>query len=257
MGGGVGVVRLPSDFYMLDEDLASETDSIKASLTRKTQQLRRIVVDHIRSEDYSAAWGSIQEFWWLRLGVHEYVYDVCFDIEDLSLSDVRDFTLGATYRKLDLSKEIPTHFADQAILHSLRYKFSWIKYACCSYDCGPITWGKDGFVPYSCAAEHIRVYWDRHAHILDASSPICDKRDFAADSISAMYNHGALYHKVPLGFRYYYEFLQNRREVYELITAVQEDLNNIVDRENLPIGRIRALPDPGLATSIRRLKDDK
>jgi hypothetical protein len=77
-GGGKGVAKLPQDSYGKNLELKNETERIKASIDRKVKQLKRKIELFIKYKNYPRAWEYLQNFWWLRLGLHEYAYDVYF-----------------------------------------------------------------------------------------------------------------------------------------------------------------------------------
>ncbi|AKL96090.1 hypothetical protein CACET_c26450 [Clostridium aceticum] len=108
----------------------------------------------------------------MRLGLHEYAFDVYFKSDVLPEDDVRDHVLVSMYNKIDLSIDPPTIFKDEQILNSLRYKVSWNRYGVCSYDCGPLAIGREGFVPlgfyvyddFKSNKEALRTSSHKHPH---------------------------------------------------------------------------------------------
>ena len=135
--------------------LLEETNRIKVAIDKKVKHLKRKIECAIKEEKYLLVWEYLQNFSWLRLGLHEYVFDVCFKSSSLPEDDVRDYVLASLYNKMDLSIEPLIIFTDEEILHSLRYKFSWNRFGVCSYDCGPLTIGKREFVKYKIAAKSL------------------------------------------------------------------------------------------------------
>lgn len=140
----------------MDDGLLEETNRIKLSLDRKIKELKLIIKLLIENKNYPIAWEYLQNFWWLRLGLHEFVFDVQFYPQPLPINDVRDYVLVAIYNKIDLSKETPSIFKDKQIIDSLRYRLAWHRYGMCSYDCGPLAVGREGFVPFNTAANQIK-----------------------------------------------------------------------------------------------------
>lgn len=178
----------------------------------------------------------MQNFWWLRLGLHEYAYDVYFQSSPLPEDDVRDHVLVSMYNKFDLSIDPPTIFTDEQLLHSLRYKFSWNRYGVCSYDCGPLAIGKKGFVPYREAAQRIKKYFKENADLLPALETLNQKRDFAASSLEELYDFQILYHRQPLGFYLHDSFEKNKEDLRKKIIQVEKRLHEIIDEEDLNVG---------------------
>lgn len=221
-GGGRGNVRLSAGSYAAEAALAAETERIKSSLDARVRQLKRLIKRLILGGDRMLAWEYMQNFWWLRLGMHEYVYDVHFRAAKLPSGDVRDYVLASMYSKIDLSDGAPPPFTDDQILNSLRHQFAWDRYGCCSYDCGPIALGKRGFVPYKVAAAHIRQYFADNSHALKSAMTRDDKRDFAADSLRALYDFPVLYHR--LGFLKLADLAGRKDELVATIAAVDAHL---------------------------------
>lgn len=235
-GGGKGVAKLPQDSYGENLELKNETERIKASIDRKVKQLKRKIELFIKYKNYPRAWEYLQNFWWLRLGLHEYAYDVYFQSSPLPEDDVRDHVLVSMYNKFDLSIDPPTIFTDEQLLHSLRYKFSWNRYGVCSYDCGPLAIGKKGFVPYREAAQRIKKYFKENADLLPALETLNQKRDFAASSLEELYDFQILYHRQPLGFYLHDSFEKNKEDLRKKIIQVEKRLHEIIDEEDLNVG---------------------
>lgn len=236
VGGGKGVKGLSPACYEADDELLEETERIKKSLDKKVSLLRRKIQVLLNAKEYSSVWEYIQNFWWLRLGIHEFVHDVCFKKSPLPTHDVREYVLVATYQKIDLSKDIPTCFSDEQIMHSLRYTFSWNRYANCSYDCGPMALGMNGFVPYSKAAKEIITFFDAHGDVVPDLNSNNEKRDFAAASLSDSYDFLLLYHREPMGFWTIDQFDSHKEGLREIICEIEEKIERIALKEELDIG---------------------
>jgi hypothetical protein len=209
VGAGRGTVRIPGDSYASNPDLLAETECIRKSLDTRVKRLKREIERLVLGEDYELAWEYMQNYWWIRLGMHEYVFDAQFGTAKIPRDDVRHFILASIYNKIDLSNDVPRHFTDSQILDSLRRRFAWDRFGCCSYDCGPIALGKGGFVPYKIAAAHARHYRAENNDALRSAATLDGKRDFAAQSLQHLYDFPILYHR--LGFYTLADFENHKR----------------------------------------------
>ena len=227
--GGKGALRLPAGSYAADQDLLSETECIKKSLDTRVKQLQREIERMVLGGDYELAWEYMQNYWWIRLGMHEYVFDVQFGTAKIPRDDVRDFILASIYNKIDLGHEVPRHFTDIQILDYLRRRFAWDRFGCCSYDCGPIALGKRGSVPYRIAAAHIRQYFAENVDALKSAVTRDERRDFAADSLLALYDFPILYHR--LGFYTLAEFENHKEALLARIEEVHHELLEVTPHE--------------------------
>ena len=117
----------------------------------------------------------------------------------------------------------------------MRYNFSWNRYGVCSYDCGPLAFGIEGFVPYKVAAKNIKEYFNNNSDTLVELKTINEKRDFAANSLMNLYDFQILYHKKPLGFYIYDDIEKNKDKLRKKIDEVENKLNEIISEENLSL----------------------
>jgi very-short-patch-repair endonuclease len=235
-GGGKGVVKLPLDSYRENKGLLRQSERVKVSLDRKVKQLKQSIESLIKNKHYELAWEYLQNFWWLRLGLHEYVFDVQFHKDTLPKDDVREYVLASMYNKMDLSVAIPTVFTDDQMLSALSHKFSWSRYGMCSYDCGPLAVGRNGFVPYKIAAQRVQEYFRENTIELEGLITLNHKRDFAVKSLMDLYDFQLLYHQEPLSFWKIDGFNQNKAALSEKIDEVDYKLQEIIDKEGLNVG---------------------
>ena len=242
VGGGKGVVKMPKAAYQGPEALVKETNQIKDSLIKRTKQLKQYIEGHLRREQYQVVWESLQNFWWLRLGMHEYIYDAKIEEEKLPKDDLRNYILASIYNKIDLSSNCTTSFSDEEIIKMLHYKFSWHRFGCCSYDCGPMALGKEGYIPYKTAAAEARRYYESHHAQLKEFKSLNQIRDFAAESLSGVYDFQALYHRAPLGFKTLRDFTKNGHAVIELINKAQNRFNEVIVQESLTLPQYTFIP---------------
>lgn len=158
--------------------------------------------------------------------MHEYVVDVQSSRAKLPQDDVRDYILASLYRKVDLSNDVPWHFTDSQILRSLQYQFGWNHVGCCSYDCGPIALGKEGFVPHKIVAAHVRRYFAENGHALKSAVTRDERRGCAAGSLQTMYGFPVLYH--GLGFYTLAGFQDHKDALAATIEEAEAYLSSII-----------------------------
>jgi hypothetical protein len=249
-GGGKGNVKLPSSCFSSKDDLLRETAEIRSSLDYKIDNLRRVISDLLRKKDEAAAWSMIQNYFWLKLGLHEYTFDAHYyedkDIGRFEGEDVRGIAVKAMRMSLDLGKGVPVTVNVDRPEHMLGYKFGWKKYAICSFDCGPIAWGKERFVPYSEIAQQRQAWDSAHREEFQSLFRNEDKnkrREYALASLTENHHIEVRYDIAPLEEATQYGgFLRNRKQIRDIIERTQENLNELITSEKLPLRTTSYLP---------------
>ena len=95
--------------------------------------------------------------------------------------------------------------------------------------------GKEGYIPYKTAAAEARRYYESHHAQLKEFKSLNQIRDFAAESLSGVYDFQALYHRAPLGFKTLRDFTKNGHAVIELINKAQNRFNEVIVQESLTL----------------------
>ncbi|HDY90499.1 MAG TPA: hypothetical protein ENH82_20575 [bacterium] len=256
-GGGKGCVGLPPECFKKNKDLEEETESIINTLPEFIRELRVNIKEQLELYNISLVWEMIQNYYWIKFGMHEYIFDISFDPNtadaEITEDTIRDYVIKSMYHKIDLSKKTPNKFSAQDIYKLLSNKFTWNRYAICSYDSGPLGWGKDGYVPFSVISKTIREYYRVYSCLLDdiysneeITSPEEEDnavKDFAADSLKNLYDFKILYHKTPIAdSNYYKDFLKHKQEIRELIIDTQGSINKVIEEEHLLLEKHHFIP---------------
>ncbi len=244
VGSGRGSVGLPASCFNGPAQLQAETRALRSSLTTLVHAVRDHAEHCLDAGDIDGMWSTLLNYFWLKVGAHEYAHDVTYAIggvSDMREKAVRDYLVEAMQYAI-LPQEIPAgRFSTQQLQHFLRHGLAWNRFACCAYDCGPITLGQPGYVPYETVAQTRRAFLTQHPLPNDA---LPERRAFARAAIADLYNFHALYDEAPLSLVWRYSgFVQHRPELRTLIAEVQEKINGCVASEHLnltPFGYVPA-----------------
>jgi len=157
LGSGKGNCRPPKGMWSEDKCLERDTCATKDRLTEILHELRGALRELFKAEKYGEVWGTLQDYWWLKLGTHELAYDgdLGEPPDHKEKNPVRRQLIESIHRGMDLSEQRPQKVPERDILRFLSYNLRWDRYAICSYDCGPITISKGTFVRFSDLAQEI------------------------------------------------------------------------------------------------------
>jgi len=246
-GGGKGSIKLNKNCFPQNIILTNETNEIKNSLLNKTRILRKKIKEQLFQNNKKTAWEMIQNYFWLKFGLHEYAFDCSFsqaiNNKDnvIRENDIRTYIEQSMLRGIDLGENIPTSFSNDDIIKLLRYKFRWNRYAICSYDCGPIAYGKGGFKTFTEIAKQ-RYKFNQKNNIL--SFGINDLRNYAVESLSNICVFAVLYHKSPISkMEYFDDFLKHKKQLRNLIIKIQNKINKLIDNEKLELIKYNFVPE--------------
>ena len=78
MGGGQGSIKIPSECYPNDEKLKERTDTTKEILSSSVKVLKNRLLELISNGEFEEVWTILQDYYWIKLGIHEFVYDIAF-----------------------------------------------------------------------------------------------------------------------------------------------------------------------------------
>jgi hypothetical protein len=251
-------------------ELKRETYEIRNSLSDRSSRLREILQSWLNDDQQSLVWDGLQNYFWIKLGLHEYALDIKYKLglrrkvngkavyqpQEFSTKELggglREFIIASMQNGIDISCQVYRRFEKSEIEKLLRWHFYWNKYACCSYDCGPIAWGKNGFVNYSDVAAHRHSYdavnYDRYNEMMAEGIAKVDlkkdRRAYAVDALSDLYDFALQYHLMPVsGEGRYWEFSQNKRWFYDMVERIQSRINEIIRTENLELSSFHLLPE--------------
>ncbi len=222
LGGGKGSASLPnkSEVYPDDPALLEKTRSIRARLDQAMFEIRQAAMSLIDAGDQEEVWALLQDYFWVKLGVHEYAFDLLFDVPMKKTHTVRNLLVDSLRRGEDLRH---TWYRKNIKVEELK-KFiratRWNRYACCSFDCGPIAISRNGFVRFGSIAEDRKTL---KAPGQSASGMVRSR--WSRKLLEPHYHLLALYDEQPLAGVTTYETLESRRaEILEFIEQTQESL---------------------------------
>lgn len=255
VGGARGSVRLNPGQFRSCPELHRETEAIKSSLDHQLGRLRERLTRHIVSGDRKAFWALAQDYFWLKLGLHEYTFDAAYDGQsEKNLqpdNDARAYIYQSLRCSLDLSNRFPEDYPDSRILQLISHKLCWKKYAMCAFDCGPIATGKGGLKRFSEVASQRKDFTSKNQKsivdilkIKDENDRKLMKREFAIDSLSGLYDFELVYHREPMARMTTFEmFERNREALRERIEKAQNMINAAIKNENIGLAYYVSLPD--------------
>lgn len=229
--GGKGSVPLPSECFGLSTDLSDETSYLRDSLSAFTKAAREQALSMLANADEAAMWDILVNYWWIRLGFHEFAYDAS---EVIEFGSSRDYLLTVMRQGRPSGDLLSEPFTNEQRNHFIRHLMQWNRFACCTYDCGPIVVGKDGYVPYDEAAKTRRqMLGERVSSVAERIRSLASTHDFLAvysdEPLSLMSKYG--------GFR------EHRGELSAIIADVQQKLNAIIEREQLGLPVFTYVPE--------------
>jgi len=267
--GGRGSANPIEGAFKGPSDLEKETHEIKSSLKLRTSRLKEELRFLMNGDQHGLVWEGLQNFFWIKLGLHEYAFDVNYKLgvrrqvnektvyqpQEFSSQELggnlREFIIASMKNGIDLSRDAYKRLEKSEIEGFLKSNFSWIRYACCSFDCGPIAWGKNGFVNFPDVATRRHSYdgmnYDRYNEMMAEGIAKADlkkaRRAYAVDALSGLYDFALQYHLMPVsGDGKYWEFSQNKRWFYEVVERIQGRINETISKEKLELSPFHFLP---------------
>ena len=237
LGGGVGSASIKEESFIKNapDELIEETVDIECALSKMDKKIKSVCLLELANRNYNIIWKILQNYFWLKLGIHEHVFDICFlncYEEDFKNSEnVRELIINSMRCSKLMNDKVLYGFNKNDVADLVRYKISWNKYAMCSFDTGPIATGRYGFVEYS-AAKKIKS----KLHTLKYEKSEGYYKNRAVDVMSELYKFRVLYHKPPiLNSTEIGQFKKNKDEIVNLIERTQLNLNKIIKDERLNI----------------------
>ncbi len=144
---------------------------LKRKLTTNTHKIREAIKVFLAEDKIEKAQKAILNYYWLKLGLHELLFDFCqmgttetgkivkgriniMEPEDWNnLEGIRNRIINVirfgdnlenVYVK-SLNKKLPG-FSRNSYSTFISSAMTWNKYALCAFDCGPVLWSRKGFV---------------------------------------------------------------------------------------------------------------
>jgi hypothetical protein len=171
---GLGVRGVPKPRYDGIPPGLDEIDlELKRKLTTNTHKIREAIKVFLTEDKIEEAKKAILNFYWLKLGLHELLFDRVqygrdetgriikgriniMEPEDWNnLSGIRNRIINVirfgdnlenVYVK-SLNKKLPG-FGRNSYSTFISSAMTWNKYALCAFDCGPVLWSRKGFVSF-------------------------------------------------------------------------------------------------------------
>lgn len=245
VGAGKGCICLPRECFSHVPQLDEETRYLKGSLQRRTQTAREEIIRLLDMGNLDDAWQMLFEYWWIKLGLHEYAHDVAYEVrpdgDELPALGLRDYLLTAMYRSRTLDTLDTSRFTAADLRRFARYGMRWNRFACCAFDCGPIAVGKEGYVPYAeLAAARRRFFANRNP----SGTKLQEKRAMARAALEPQIDFLMLYFEEPLSLaKTFRGFCAHREALRAKIHDTQQVLNAIVKREQLDLPVLTYAPE--------------
>lgn len=242
---GAGVRGVPRSLLWGRRAMIDEYDTVlKERLNTGTTAIRnaiRLALDH---GDIQQARDAVLNFYWLKLGQHELLFDrVQYRRDDTgklirgrwgmdesegwhSLTGIRnriinvvrygedledDYTLRLNTELPGLSKGRMNRFLNGAM--------TWNRYAMCAFDCGPVLWGRSGFVDFN---SMVRPYMNKVGWPYKSTAYKILNRfyhialDYRRPPIRILSEPDTGYALISMRERFY--------ELYDLLDEVSEDI---------------------------------
>jgi hypothetical protein len=161
---------------------------LKSRLARNTERIRNSIRDFVVAGDLNNARDALLNFYWLKLGPHELMYDRVQYGEDetgkivkgkINVAEPEDWktltgirnriinvirfgeNLESEYVK-SLNKKLPG-FSRHSYNTFIAGGITWNRYGLCAFDCGPILWSRRGFVHFDQVRKCMKaIGWPYH-----------------------------------------------------------------------------------------------
>lgn len=244
---GIGVRGFPRPKARRMPHGIDEIDiALTARLTESTKRIRSAIVNALKSGHLNDTRGMVLNFYWLKLGAHELLFDrTQLEYDEYgkvrkgrwgldeserwrTLNGIRNRIVNVTrYGEflednyvLNLNRKLPgisrgsqTTFLSSAL--------SWNRYGMCAFDCGPVLWSKGRFVHFSQVKKQMnRIGWPY--------------RGSASEVLRPLYKIALNYRRPPIRRRgdpdegYSLKSLRNRAcHIYEIIDNILNEISRI------------------------------
>lgn len=243
-GTGVrGVPRKQSIKFLKGID---DTDlALKNRLSNNTRLIRQKISDAINRKDIEDARSAVLNYYWIKLGPHEILFDhiqygenhngkitkgkhhllepeshkTLPGIRNKIINTIRyGGNLDSEY-VLALNKKLPG-FSSGAMSTFLSSSMTWNRYGLCTFDCGPILWSKKGFVHF----DQIQTQMDKIEWPYKGT---------ASELLRPLYTIGLNYRRPPIRIRddphegYCLKSLRSRAyQIYEILDRISEQIHH-------------------------------
>lgn len=242
---GSGVRGVPKSEVIGNRLGIDETDiALKTRLTANTLKIREAIKACLVKDDIQKARDAVLNFYWLKLGAHELLFDRIQYRRDqtgqltkgrwgLDESDQWKTLTGIRHRIVNvvrygealediyvrnLDRKLPG-FSRNSFNTFLSSAMTWNKYGICAFDCGPVLWSRSGFVDFNSVKKHMnKVGWPYKSTALKILKPFYRITDYRKPPIRI--------NKPNQG--YSLESMRQRRgELYELFDRILDEIHEI------------------------------
>lgn len=240
---GVGVRGVPRN---QTKGIDEYDSNLKERLSVNTRKIRSTITNTLDNDDLQTARETVLNYFWLKLGSHELLFDRIqyrFDESDKrtkgrwgedesegikTLNGIRNRIVNVIRygEKLEddyvasLNERLPG-FSRNAHNTFVSSAMTWNKYGLCTFDCGPVLWSKKGFVHFRQVKERMnQIGWPY--------------KSTARELLKSLYTIAVDYRRPPIRIRgepeegYSRKSLRRRRcQIYELIDNTFNKINMI------------------------------
>jgi hypothetical protein len=218
-----------------------------ARLNSNTQRIRESIRTALQRKDYSLARQILLNFYWLKLGAHELLFDhIQFsqgdDPERLekgrwgedesdqwkTLTGIRNRVINVIrfgeHLQTDyvkrLNKKLPG-FSPGTLSTFLAAALTWNRYSMCVYDCGPVLWSRKGFVHFKQVKKRMReLGWPYESHAREVLRPLYH--------IALDYRHPPIWMIYEPEQGYSLKSMRRRGcQLYEVLDAISDKIDRL------------------------------
>jgi hypothetical protein len=218
--------------------------ALKARLATNTRHIRTAISNNLDSGNLKVVRQMIQNFYWLKVGTHELLFDRIQYKRDcsgkvrkgrwgLDESDEWRTLVGIRNRAVNtvrfgekledeylknLNRKLPG-FSQCTYSTFLSSAMTWNRYGLCAFDCGPVLWSKREFVHFSRVKERMnKIGWPY--------------RGTASQVLRPLYTIALNYRRTPIRRRgeidegYSFQSLRRRAcQIYEIIDNILDEIH--------------------------------
>ena len=248
---GSGVRGVPKTEVVGRRFEIDEADiALKTRLTANTLKIRETIKTFLIKDDIQRARDAVLNFYWLKLGAHELLFDLIqyrrdftgklrkgrwgLEPEDYnSLTGIRNRIVNVVRYGEDLEdacvenldRKLPG-FSRKSFNTFLSSAMTWNKYGMCAFDCGPVLWSRSGFMDFNSVKKHMaKVGWPYKGDTTTILKPF--------------YRIALDYRKLPIRIKnapdqgYSLKSIRQRSALYDLFNRIIDEINEV--REGIKV----------------------
>jgi hypothetical protein len=252
LGPGVRGVPRPKERRSMPRGLDEIDVALMKRLNSNTRQIRESIRAALQKKDFKQARQILLNFYWLKLGPHELLFDHIqfshgkdpdklekgrwgFDESEGSktLTGIRNRVVNVIrygeFLQTDYVKRLDRNlpaFNPGSRSTFLTSGVSWNRYGLCAFDCGPILWGRKGFVHFKQVKKRMNeLGWPYES--------------YARQVLKPLYHIALNYRRSPIWMHYEPEqgySLRSMREtergmdLYEVLDTISDEIDRLRNR---------------------------